>query len=189
MDKLKFSVSMCVYSGDRPDWLNEALESVYNQTIKPDEVVLLVDGPISNELNNIVIKFETNNDLKVYRLERNYGHGIARNECLNHCSYDYVAIADADDINERTRFEKQIKCFEKDKTLSAVSSWCSHFTDSIDKVINLEKTPETDEEIKLFMKKRCPMCQPSVMFKKSVVKNAGGYQDRFLAEDYYLWIR
>ena len=170
MCKLKFSVSMCVYSGDSPSWFKEAVDSVLNQTLPPNEVVLQVDGPVSEEMNKVIYEYEEKQAIKVFRLENNMGHGIARNECLKHCSYDYVAIVDADDINASTRFEKQMICFENDENLSAVSSWCSHFNESIDSIINIEKLPEKDAEIKKYLKKRCPLCQASTIFKKSVAR-------------------
>lgn len=189
MEKLKFSVSMCVYGGDSPIWFREALESIYNQTRLPDEVVLQVDGPVSKEIDSVISHFQEIYGMRVYRLEKNSGHGIARRECLEHCNYDYVAIADADDINVPTRFEKQIACFEKDPTLSAVSSWCYHFTENINNILNEEKIPVTDEDIKEYIKKRCPLCQASTMFKKAKVEEVGGYVDWYCAEDYYLWVR
>lgn len=189
-NKYKFSVAMCVYDGDDPRFFDEALRSVFDQTLPPDEVVLQVDGPINAGLEEVVAKYASRYEsFKVFRLEQNRGHGVARNECLSHCSYDYVAIADADDINCSNRFEKQIRHFRDNPDLSAVSSACYHFNDSVDQVLNEEKLPLTDKEIKKYMKKRCPLCQASTMFKKGEVIRAGGYRDWYHAEDYYLWIR
>jgi glycosyltransferase involved in cell wall biosynthesis len=117
------------------------------------------------------------------------GHGVARRTGLEHCTHDFVAIADADDVNVPTRFEKQMTLFENDPQLDAVSSGCYHFADTINDVLYEETLPETDAEIKDFLKKRCPLCQASTMFRKSKVDEAGGYQDWYHAEDYYLWIR
>lgn len=189
-NKYKFSVAMCVYDGDDPGFFDEALASVFDQTLPPDEVIVQVDGPIKQELESILEKYRSRSDVfRVFRLEDNRGHGIARNESLSHCSYEYVAIADADDINRPDRFERQIRHFRDNADLSAVSSACYHFSESIDRVSNEEKLPLTDREIKKYMRKRCPLCQASTMFKKSDVIRAGGYMDWYHAEDYYLWIR
>ena len=190
MNGYKFSVAMCLYNGDDPAFFGEALASVFNQSLMPDEVVLQVDGPIREELEAIINKYSSQFDFfRVFRLEKNMGHGIARNECLKHCSYEYVAIADADDINRQDRFEIQIRHFQNNAELSAVSSACYHFSSSVDQVSNIEKLPLTDKAIKKYLKKRCPLCQASTMFKKSEVLRAGGYLDWYHAEDYYLWIR
>ena len=189
MNKLQLSVSMCVYGGDNAIYFREALESVYGQTRKPDEVVLVVDGPVTSEINQVISDYETQNDMKVFRLEKNMGHGIARATGLKNCTYDYIAIADADDINRKDRFEKQMAMFEKDPSLSAISSGCYHFVDSIDNILNEEKLPVTEKEISKYIKKRCPLCQASAVFKKTDVVTVGGYIDWYCAEDYYLWIR
>ncbi|MDD2362484.1 MAG: glycosyltransferase [Oscillospiraceae bacterium] len=189
MEKLKFSVSMCVYGGDDPDNFRQALESVYDQTCPPDEVVLVVDGPVSEEINDIVSFYEKEKSLIAVRLPENVGHGNARRTGFERCSHNYIAIADADDINARTRFERQIQCFEKDIELSVVGSGVYHFVGNINNIASIKKFPITDIGIKKLLKRRCPVAQPSVMLKKQEVEKAGGYLDWYHAEDYYLWIR
>lgn len=189
MDDFKFSVAMCVYAGDDADNFDAALNSVYDQTLIPNEVVLTVDGPVNDAIDSVIKKYENQYGLKVHRLKENMGHGNARRDSLAHCTYDLVAIADADDINVSTRFEKQIKYFKEDFELSAVSSGCFHFSKSINCISNKEYFPISDFEIKKYMRKRCPLCQASAMLKKQDVIKAGGYQDWFCGEDYYLWIR
>lgn len=186
----QFSVAMCVYGGDNATHFDEALNSVFTQSRKPDEVVLVVDGPISNALEEIIKRYSNKFEyLEVYRLEKNMGHGIARRESITHCTNELVAIADADDINTNDRFEVQLKHFENNPELSAVSSACYHFVGTIDNILNEEKLPCSNDEIVKFMRTRCPLCQASTMFKKSEVLKAGGYQDWYNAEDYYLWVR
>lgn len=180
---------MCVYGGDKAEYFDKALESVYNQTRRPDEVVLTVDGPVPASIDEVITKYQEKEGLAVYRLEKNMGHGVARRTGLAHCTYDFVAIADADDINVPSRFEKQMKLFENNPQLDVVSSGCAHFVNTIDDALYEEYLPESDAEIKQFLKRRCPLCQASTMFRKSKVEEAGGYQDWYHAEDYYLWIR
>lgn len=189
MKDYRFSVSMCVYGRDNAQYFDEALNSVYSQTLVPDEVVLVVDGPVPEMIDQVIGKYEKKHNMKVFRLEKNMGHGIARREGFNQCQYDYIAIADADDINVADRFEKQIQLFKSDPSLGAVSSNCCHFSKSIDEIINVEELPSSDEDIKKYLRRRCPICQPSVMLSKKAVEEAGGYLDWYHAEDYYLWIR
>lgn len=189
MSNLQFSVSMCVYHGDHAVFFDEALASVYNQTLQPDEVVLTVDGPVPMEIEEVISKYQQAENMKVVRLEKNMGHGIARRTGLAACQYELIAIADADDINVPSRFEKQIECFERNPELSAVSSGCYHFEKSISEVQYEELLPTTDAEIKKMMKTRCPLTQASAILKKTDVEKAGGYLDWYHAEDYYLWIR
>lgn len=189
MSDLKFSVSICVYAKDNPEHFREALQSIYNQTLLPDEVVLVVDGPVPSEIDNVISDFQKHRSLKVVRLPQNMGHGNARRLGIENCTYDYVAIMDADDISLPDRFEKQIACFEEDKDLSIVGGADISFIDTIDNLICADSRPLEDKEIKEFLKKRCPFSQVTVMFKKADVIAAGGYQDWYCEEDYYLWIR
>lgn len=189
MNDYKFSVAICVYGKDNPHYFKEALESIYSQTLSPDEVILTVDGPVTEDIDNVIETFEQNNGLKVFRLETNQGHGNARRECLSHCTYDIVAIADADDINRKDRFEKQIAQFKKNSDLSAVGSYTPHFVNDIENIISKETVPIDNDAIRKMMKIRCPLTQAAVMFRKSAVEKAGGYLDWYHAEDYYLWLR
>lgn len=186
----KFSVSMCVYKNDNPEHFEEALESVVNQTLKPDEIVLVVDGPIPSSINSIINKYEENvSFFKVIRLNENVGHGNARRIGLENCSNELISLMDADDISMPDRFEKQVRCFEQNSNISIVGGNIKEFIDFIDNVVGTREVPQDDLSIKEYMKKRCPFNQVTVMFKKSAVMDAGGYKDWYHNEDYYLWIR
>lgn len=186
---MNFSVSMCVYGKDNPVYFKQAVDSVLHQTVKPSEIVLVVDGPVPEELNKVIVSFEENLVFKVIRLEKNQGHGIARQIGLENCSYDLVAIMDADDINVDNRFELQLAKFSECPELDIVGGYTSHFVNNPQENSKKCVVPETDDAIKAYMKKRCPMRQNTVMFKKKSVLAAGGYQDWYCNEDYFLWIR
>lgn len=127
--------------------------------------------------------------LKIIYLPTNRGHGNARRVSLDHCSNELVALMDADDISTKTRFEKQLEKFQIDKKVDIVGGQITEFIDTPDNIIGKRSVPEKDADIKLFMKKRCPMNQVTVMFKKSFYNKVGGYIDWFCEEDYYLWLR
>lgn len=185
----KFSVSMCVYGGDNSEWFQTAVESILNQSLKPDEVVLVVDGPIPDELNEIVKIYERNPIFNVIRLEKNQGHGNARRMGLDNCKNELVAIMDADDISKSDRFEKQIEEFKKNQSLDIVGGNITEFIDDEKNIVAERIVPADDAEIKAYMKKRCPMNLVSVMFKKTSVESVGGFIDWYCEEDYYLWLR
>ena len=184
-----FSVSMCVYGGDNPEWFAVAVDSILNQTIKPDEVVLVVDGPVPEKLDSIICGYENDPVFRVIRLEKNMGHGEARRIGLQACAYDLVALMDADDISAPDRFEKQLKAFEEKPELTIVGGNITEFVDTPSNLVGARTVFETDEQIKADMKKRCPMNQMTVMFRKAAVEAAGGYVDWYCDEDYYLWLR
>lgn len=189
MPETKFSVSMCVYGRDNPEWFKTAVNSILNQTKKPDEVVLVVDGPVPEALDIIIRRFEGNPIFKVIRLPENKGHGEARRVGLNNCTYEFVALMDADDISAEDRFEKQLAVFEKNPELSIVGGNITEFVGEPENIVGARVVKQTDSDIKDDMKKRCPMNQVSVMFRKSHVDKVGGYIDWFCEEDTYLWLR
>jgi glycosyltransferase involved in cell wall biosynthesis len=184
-----FSVAMCVYYKDDPRHFKEAVESVIDQTVKPDEIILTVDGPVPDELEAEIRKFEKLSFFKTLRLEKNSGHGIARRAGLEKCTRPLVALMDADDICVPDRFEKQLASFEEDGDLSIVGSDISEFIGTVENVIGIRDLPAEDSAVKKYMKYRCPFNQMTVMFKLKDVTDAGGYLDWYCDEDYYLWIR
>lgn len=189
MKNIRFSVAICVYGKDNPEWFDEAVNSVINQTIRPDEIVLVVDGPVSGELDDIIKKHEVSECFKVIRFAENKGHGDARREAMRACSCEYIALMDADDISLPDRFEQQIRAFENDTSLDIVGGNITEFVGESHNVVAIREVPSDDSEIKKYIKKRCPMNQVTVMFKKSSVEKVGGYIDWYCNEDYYLWVR
>ncbi len=185
---------MCVYGKDNPDHFDTAINSIVNQTKPPTEVVLTVDGPIPNTIESVIEKYISNlsgTDISfnVVRLEKNMGHGEARRICFEHCNFPLIALMDSDDISKEDRFEKETKLFSDDLELAIVGSHVSEFFGSPDNIQSIRKVELTDKLIKRDMAIRCPMNQPTVMFKKEAVAAVGGYLDWFCNEDYYLWIR
>lgn len=190
----EFSVSMCVYGGDDPVFFDAALSSVVDQTIQPNEIVLTVDGPIPSKIESIIENYrtrlsQTDIQFQVVYLKTNMGHGEARRICFDHCSYDLIALMDADDLSVPDRFEKQLAVFTDNPAVSIVGGNIQEFIGTPDNCVGKRVVPELDADIKSYMKKRCPMNQVTVMFRKADVTEVGGYIDWFCEEDYYLWLR
>ena len=186
----KFSVLISVYHREKKEYLREALRSVFEQTIEPDEVVLVKDGALTAELDEVVDEFESKyKSLKVLSLPENVGLGMALNEGLKVCQYDLVARMDSDDISLPQRFELQLKAFAENPELSIVGGWISEFEDDPAEIVSERRPPETDEELKIFFRRRTPFNHPSVMFRRGSVVEAGGYRHFHLLEDYWLWGR
>ena len=189
MHRTQFSVSINVYNGDNPIFFKEAVRSLLQQTLIPDEIVLVVDGPINKTLNDVVSKYQKNKIFKIIHLKNNMGHGEARRVGIENCTFDLIAIMYADDICRKNRFEKQIKVFDSNKEISVLGGNIEEFEDSIDNIVSIKEVPKSHDEIVDFTKRRCPMNQMTVMFRKSNVLHSGGYLDWHCNEDYYLWIR
>lgn len=187
---MKFSVLLSLYIKENPSYLKQSIDSILSQTLQPDEIVLVEDGPLTPELESIVNNYvNTLNNLIIVRLKQNMGLGKALNEGLKHCSYDIVARMDTDDIAKTFRFEKQIGIFKKYQDIDVCSAWIDEFENDVNYISGIRKIPEKDVDIKAFAKSRCPINHPVVMFKKQSVLNAGNYLHFPLYEDYYLWMR
>lgn len=187
---MKFSVLMSTYIKDKPEFLKEALDSIINQTIKPNEIVLVEDGPVSEELEKLIKEYENKYEiLKVIRQKENTGLGNALRIGLEKCSYPLVARMDSDDISDLGRFEKQLKCFEEDKNLSIVGGFIEEFIDIRENIVGIREVPLENEKIREYTKSRCPFNHMTVMFKKDDVIKVGNYIEWHYNEDYYLWIR
>ena len=184
------SVLMSVYKNDKPASVVEAVESIINQTLPAKQIVMVVDGPVSEEMTKVLKELaEKHSIMEVYPLEQNVGLGKAMRYGSEKCKYDFIARMDSDDIALPERFEKQMKCFEEDSELGLVGSNGQEFFETLDNLANIKAVPEKHDEIVDFMKGRCPFCHMSVIMKKQTLIDAGGYQDWYYAEDWYLWIR
>ena len=185
-----YSVLMSVYYKEKPEWLEMAMDSIWNQTVCTDDFVLVCDGPLNTALDAVIEKMESEHpELKVVRLEKNSGLGNALNIGMKCCKHDLIARMDSDDISRQDRVEKQIGILNSDKSISICSGVVEEFTDYPEKIEARRVVPEKHDEIMIFAKKRNPFNHPCVMYKRSEVEAAGGYQDFYLLEDYYLWIR
>ena len=189
-EMLKFTVCMSVYRNDNPADFLTAVRSIWNQTLQPAEIILVVDGPVSDEIQGSIRQLEDETPvLKVVRYPENKGHAFARQTGLDHSSNNLCAVMDSDDIAEPTRFEKQVDAFVQHPEVSVVGGIIHEFIGSPDNVVGIREVPENDDEIKAYMKSRCPMNLVTVMLKKDDVMVVGGYQDWYCEEDYYLWLR
>src|SRR5690606_30610444 len=187
---IEFSVLMSVYKKDNPIWLKEALDSMVNQTLLPSEILIVQDGPITEELSNILTEYQTKYTIiRTHAFETNRGLGLTLRDGLLLTKYDYVARMDSDDVSVLNRFERQVAYFKANPKVDVVGSSIIEFEDDPYTSTILRKLPETHEEVFEFSKKRCPVGHSSVMFKKSAVLRAGNYRDFYLVEDYDLWVR
>lgn len=190
MKKIKFSVLMSVYEKDDPIFFREALYSVIHQTYPADEIILVKDGAVPKEIQLVIDDVKKQcKYLYVYELKENVGLGKALNYGLQKCRNEIIARMDSDDISLPKRFEKEIAYFEENKNLTIVGSYIDEFVENPNEPRSIRTVPTGMEEIKRKAVIRCPFNHVSVMFKKSHILAAGGYQSLYLFEDYYLWIR
>ena len=185
-----YSVLMSVYFKEKPEYLYESMESIWNQSVKTDDFVLVCDGPLTKELDEIINDMKKKHpELHVIRLKKNGGLGNALNIGIKHCKNELVARMDSDDISRIYRCEKQLAIFEQFPDISVVSGTVEEFSTEVKSIEAKRVLPEKNEEIVKFAKSRNPFNHPCVMYRKSDIERVGGYKDFYLLEDYYLWIR
>jgi glycosyltransferase involved in cell wall biosynthesis len=150
-----------------------------SQTVKPDEIVIVEDGPLTEELYAVVKAYaEAEPELfHIVKSEKNVGLGLALNLGLNACRNELVARMDTDDISKPDRCEKQLKKFAERPELAIVGAWVDEFAQSPDQVISTRAVPTDSEAIYHFAKKRSAFNHPAVMYRKSRVLAQGGYAD------------
>jgi glycosyltransferase involved in cell wall biosynthesis len=188
---LEYSILMSVYYKEKADWLKESINSMLNQSVKPAEFVIIKDGKLTDELDDVISQFHDNNQelFSIYELSENVGLGRALAYGVNKCKHNLIVRMDSDDISDYRRCEKLINKYCENTSLDIIGSWENEFEESINNSCAIHKVPEKREEIYEFMKRRCGVLHPTVMYKKQSVLAAGNYQDVRLYEDYDLFLR
>ena len=187
---MQFSVLMSVYKNDSPADTAGALESVLNQSCKPDQIVLVLDGPVPAELEMMIADAAAEHGIiDVVPLKENVGLGKALSIGLTHCRYEYVARMDSDDYSLPDRFEKQIAFLEAHPETDVLGGQIAEYDLTMKRKIAVRSVPVSMEEISRRMKTRNGMNHVTVMFRKPAVLSAGSYQHCPYFEDYYLWCR
>jgi glycosyltransferase involved in cell wall biosynthesis len=186
-----FSVAMCVYGKDNADHFKEAIFSILDQTVAPQEVVLAVDGPIPSSIQDVINFFveKYSTIFKVVYSEENKGYAHARQLALENCTNELVALMDSDDVSVKNRFELQLKAFEEHDDVSVIGGYITEFSDNINNISGMRKTALSSEDCLKYAKMRTPVNNISTMYKKSHVMEVGGYQVDYFPEDYYLCVR
>lgn len=182
---------MSIYHKEKSAYFYRAMLSIWDeQTIKPNEIVLVQDGKLTDELYKVIEEWKNKlgEVLKIIPLEQNIGLGDALNAGMKYCSYELIARMDTDDIALSDRFEKQLKVFES-SNIDICSSWVSEFDSDEKNIVSYRKIPKEHDEIVNYSKMRNPINHPAVMYKKSIVEKSGGYKKMMWFEDYYLWVR
>lgn len=181
-----YSVLMSVYVKEKPANLTESLESILQQTVPPDELVLVCDGKLTDELNVIIKAFESEYSeiFHSVRLLENVGTGMAANEGIKACRNELIAKMDSDDICVPDRFRLQLMMFVKNPKLDMIGGYIEEFDDATRQPIAIKKTPLTHEEILKFAKRRNPFNNQTLVYRKSFAQKVGGYTDIKRCEDY-----
>jgi glycosyltransferase involved in cell wall biosynthesis len=190
---VNFSVLISVYNKENASKFHTALESIFNQSLLPNEVVIVEDGPLSPDLYSVIKKFKNSNskiNLICVPLKKNVGLGSALNEGLKHCKFEWIARMDSDDISLKNRFKKTVDfIYSSNFKFDVVGSDIIEFDDDSGEDLCVRKVKKSHIQIKYDIRNRNPMNHVSVFFNKKSVINSGGYKSFLYFEDYFLWAR
>jgi glycosyltransferase involved in cell wall biosynthesis len=181
---------MPVYIKENPSFLKSALQSILDeQTIVPDEVIIVEDGPITPALEEILTDFQTRytNRFKRYPLKKNVGMGIAMNYGLNQATFEWVARMDSDDIAIPNRFEQQLNFLKMNPQIDVLGSSIEEFNTTPGDLQRYRTLPQKNDEIIRLMRFRNPINHMTVFFRKDLALQVGGYWAHKYNEDYNLW--
>jgi len=189
---MKFSVLISIYFKEQPEHFNACMESIWNnQTVKPSEIIMVEDGPLTAELDQIIKywKDKLADTLKVIKLAENVGTGKAKNIGLQQCINEIVCIVDTDDISVPDRFEKQITILSNDPDLVILGGQIIEFIDEPSSPSGMRNVPLTNLELRQYAKKQSPFNNMTIAYRKSKILKVGGYQHHLWMEDYNLFLR
>lgn len=192
MDTEPYSILMSVYSGENPEYLRQAMDSMFLQTVPSDDFVLVCDGPLTPPLDAVITSFTLRypHILRVIRLDEHQGLAAALNTGLRQCRHELIARMDSDDISLPHRCQAQLACFSRQRNLAILSGTVVEFDQSPSEITGKRQLPSGHGEICRYSRTRSPFNHPAVMYRKSAVTSVGGYLMHYpLLEDYDLWVR
>lgn len=186
----KVSVLMSVYVKEKPEYLQAALESIVTQTYQVNEIMLIEDGPLTEQLYDVIHAYQEKYPeiIKRFAFEKNQQLGRALAKGVELCSNELVARMDTDDIAMPDRIEKQAAYMHAHPEVHVLGGAIREFNDegTTDRV---KLMPKTQEEIREYVKIRNPLNHMTVMFRRSAILEAGNYKHFPFLEDYSLWSR
>ncbi len=187
----KYSVLMSVYKKEKPEYLKAAIDSMTAQTARPDEIVIVKDGPLTAELEAVLEACSTAFPglFRIVGYEENKGLGYALNYGMARTRNELVARMDSDDLSLPGRIREQLDYLKAHPETDVVGGDIAEFIGEPGNIVGKRVVPRENEALREYIKRRCPLNHMTVLYKKSEVMRAGGYQDWFCNEDYYLWIR
>lgn len=187
-----FSVLISIYHKEQPEHFNMCMQSIWDhQTLEPSEIILVEDGPLTPELDLVILQWKEKlgEVLKITKLTQNVGTGKAKNIGLEQCTYEIICIVDTDDISVTDRFEKQINELMLDPELVVLGGQITEFIEDIDSPSGMRRVPLKNLELCNYAKRQSPFNNMTIAYRKTKIIEVGGYQHHLWMEDYNLFLR
>lgn len=189
-NKIEISVLMPVYYKEKVEYFRQALDSIINQTVKPNQIVIIKDGKLTEQLNKTIemYKNEYSQLIESYDIEKSNGLGNALKYGVKKCKYKYIARVDSDDISLPYRFEKQVKYLMSNPDIDILGGQIEEYDENMKQRLLTRNVPLTQYDINEFIKYQSPFNHGTVLMKKEAVIKSGNYNNTQF-EDYDLWAR
>lgn len=187
-----YSVLMSVYKNEQPEFFRESLESIFGQTLQPDEVVVVCDGPLSEQLDKVLSEFSDkySDILKIHRLPENKGTAYCANVCLKIAANEYVMKMDSDDICMPYRAKKQMEYLAAHPEIDILGGFIEEFNSEDRTPIAVREVPVEEAEILHFARRRSPFNNQTMVYKRSIALEINGYSEELIrCEDYDFMVR
>lgn len=187
-----FSALSSIYHKENPVHFDACMQSIWDkQTLKPTEIILVEDGPLTSDLDRIIAmwKAKLGDVLHIIKLPENVGTGKAKNIGLQACNYEVVCIVDTDDIYVSDRFEKQVNFLEQHQDVVIVGGQILEFAEDISNPSGKREVPLSNDDLINYAQRQSPFNNMTIAYRKSKILDAGGYQHHLWMEDYNLFLR
>ncbi len=187
---MKYSVLQVVYKTDSYEWIIDSINSMIEQTIKPSQYIIIINGVVNKKVLNLIESYKKDNSFfEIIILKNSVLIGKALNIGVAKIKYKYCARIDSDDISIPTRCEETLEIFKKHSKVDIVGSCMEEFYGDPQNIVSYKKVSKNHNDILKFSKYRCPFNASSVMFKTNSVKKVDSYNNLRVFEDYDLWTR
>jgi glycosyltransferase involved in cell wall biosynthesis len=187
----EYSVSMSVYSGEKPEFLKKSLDSMLSQSHPCKELILVCDGALGHDLDKTIGEYEAAYPevMRVLRMEKKPGVGACANAAIKAAETEYIVKMDSDDVALPQRCEKQLRLMQEKPWLDMCGAFIEEFDSETGGTIAVKRTPAEDSEIREYAKRRNPFNNQTLVYKKSAAVRAGGYDTVRRCEDYEFVVR
>lgn len=190
MNAHHISVIIATYKGEKPEYLDRAMRSIWDdQKRKPDEIVLVEDGPLTMGLCNVVDAWKKVLESRLVVIEKpvNQGLAAALNDAIEVAHGDLIARMDSDDISLPDRFMLQEQYMDEHPEVDILGGSIREFNDE-GTLSAVQRYPATMQEVLRTMYKASPLAHPTVMYRSSFFKAGYRYSSKYhICEDVTMW--
>lgn len=188
-----FSVIISVYIKEKPEFFELALQSIADQTLLPDELLIIEDGPLSFQLEEVIKKFKQENahkfSIQNIKLITNVGLGLALKQGVLNAKNKFIVRMDSDDISSADRLFQMKELISRYPEYDVYGAQIQEFDSKTERILGIRKVPLFHDEIKKKMRIMNPMNHVTIVARRDSIIKAGNYEHFVFFEDYFLWAK